>query len=261
MSLGPHPTAPRARVDGDRWFRRYAVTATPARRLLVLPHAGGSASFFHSWGTAFDGDTEVVVARYPGRHDRLTDPCVDSMEELTEQVTEALLPLLDVPLTLFGHSMGASLAYEVALRLTAEHGTRPAALHVSSRKPPHRLTPRRLHEQGDDALIAEVRRLGGTDEALLSDPDLREIVLPAIRADFTVVGTYGPRTADPVGCPVHAYVGDRDPSITIHDMSGWADVAPEGFRLDVLEGGHFYLQDHREPLTRTIAARMAGRTA
>ncbi|MFE9701946.1 thioesterase II family protein [Streptomyces sp. NPDC005930] len=254
MSLGTDPVAP---VAADRWFRRYARTPTPRRRLLVLPHAGGSASFYHAWGTAFDDDTEVLVARYPGRHDRLTDPCVDRMEDLTERVTDALLPFLDVPVTLFGHSMGASLAYEVALRLTRRHKVSAAALHVSSRKPPHRLTPRRLHEAGDEALIEEVRRLGGTDESLLSDPDLREIVLPAIRADFTIVGTYGPRAADPVDCPVYAYVGDQDPSITVHDMSGWADVAPRGFRLDVLGGGHFYLTERQDSLTRTMARRMS----
>ncbi|GCB45878.1 thioesterase II family protein [Streptomyces sp. NL15-2K] len=256
MSVGAHRTAPSAVVDNDRWFRRYSVTAAPRRRLLVLPHAGGSASFFHAWGTAFDSGTEVLVARYPGRHDRLTDPCVDSMEELADRVTAALLPFLDVPVTLFGHSMGASLAYEVALRLHGRHAVRPAALHVSSRRPPHRLTPRELHKQGDEALIEEVRRLGGTDESLLTDPDLREIVLPAIRADFTIVGTYGPRDAAPVDCPVYAYIGDQDPSTSVHDMSDWSDVTTEGFHLDVLPGGHFYLVDHQETLVRTIADRL-----
>ncbi|GLW48132.1 thioesterase [Streptomyces sp. NBRC 14336] len=258
MSLHTGPSAPS--VAPEQWFKRHARTSTPRRRLLVLPHAGGSASFFHGWGTAFDDDTEVLVARYPGRHDRLTEACIDRMEVLAEQVTEALLPLLDVPVTLFGHSMGASLAYETALRLTRRHGVSPAALHVSSRKAPHRLTPRPLHEAGDEALIAEVRRLGGTDEALLADPDLREIVLPAIRADFTVVGTYGPRPADPVGCPVHAYIGDRDPSITVEDMSAWSDVAPRGFTLDVFDGGHFYLTERQRLLTDAVSSRMTGRT-
>ncbi|MDJ0382302.1 alpha/beta fold hydrolase [Streptomyces sp. G-G2] len=256
MTVRTNPTTPRATVDSDRWFRRYAVRADPRRRLLVLPHAGGSASFFHSWGVAFDSDTEVLVARYPGRHDRLTDPCVETMDELADQVTAALLPFLDVPLSLFGHSMGASLAYEVALRLESGHAVRPAALHVSSRKPPHRLTPRTLHKESDDALIAEVRRLGGTDDALLDDPDLREIVLPAIRADFTVVGTYGPRAATPVGCPVHAHIGDQDPSTTVRDMSAWADVAPAGFDLQVLPGGHFYLTEQRAALIASLARQL-----
>ncbi|QHA09869.1 alpha/beta fold hydrolase [Streptomyces broussonetiae] len=225
--------------------------------MVVLPHAGGSASFYHGWGAAFDEGTEVLVARYPGRHDRLTDPCVHSMDALADHVTGALLPCLDVPVTLFGHSMGASLAYEVTLRLQSEHSVRPAALHVSSRKAPHRLTPRRLDEQGDEALIAELRRLGGTDTELLDDPDLRELVLPALRADFTVVGTYGPRDAAPVDCPVHAYVGDADPSMSAHDMESWADVAPRGFQLQVLPGGHFYLVDEHEALVRAVTEQLS----
>ncbi|MBL1087597.1 thioesterase [Streptomyces actinomycinicus] len=243
----------RTTVGSDRWFRRYGVFGEAARRrLVVLPHAGGSASFYHAWGGAFGEGTEVLVTRYPGRHDRLADPCVDSMDALADHVTAALLPSADVPVTLFGHSMGASLAYEVALRLQREHGVRPAALHVSSRKAPHRLTPRRLHEQGDEALVAELQRLGGTDTRLLDDPDLRELVLPAIRADFTVVGTYGPRDPAPVDCPVHAYVGDGDPSMSAHDMASWADVTPREFQLRVFPGGHFYLVDQHEALTRAI---------
>ncbi|MEU1311715.1 alpha/beta fold hydrolase [Streptomyces cinnamoneus] len=242
----------------SRWFRRYGAAAAPRGRLLVLPHAGGSASFFHAWGTAFGSDTEVLVASYPGRHARLDEPCPGSMEELADEVTAAVLPFLDLPLTFFGHSMGASLAYEVALRLESRHLFVPEALHVSSRKAPHRLTPRPLHEQGDDALVDEVRRLGGTDSALLDDPDIRELVLPAIRADFTIVGTYGPRPAVPVGCPVHAYVGDADPAVSQDDMGAWADVAPQGFSLRVLPGGHFYLVEQRAELIDAVSRRPAG---
>ncbi|MBW5420659.1 alpha/beta fold hydrolase [Streptomyces sp. BG9H] len=243
---------------GSTWFRRHGASAAPRKRLLILPHAGGSASFYQAWGDAFDDDTEVLVARYPGRHDRMAEPCIDRMEVLADEITAALLPLTDVPLTLFGHSMGASLAYETALRLEHRHTVRPEALHVSSRKAPHRLTPRALHLQGDEALIAEVRGLGGTDSSLLDNLDLREMVLPAIRADFTIVGTYGPRSATPLGCPVYAYVGDRDPSITEDDMAAWADVAPAGFALRVLPGDHFYLVERRQELVRAVTERLAG---
>ncbi|MET8093898.1 thioesterase domain-containing protein [Micromonospora sp. NPDC005220] len=257
MNVGAPRTAPRENICANGWLRRYRATTGVRRRLLVLPHAGGSAGFFHTWGAAFDSSTEVLVARYPGRHDRLADPCITTMSELADRVTEAILPFHDVPLSVFGHSMGASLAYELALRLGRRHGSRPAALHVSSRKPPHRLTPRALQEQGDEALIEEMRRLGGTDESVLGDPELREIVLPAIRADFTIVGTYGPRAAEPVGCPVYAYIGDDDGGISVADMAAWSDVAVGGFELDVLPGGHFYLVEQQEPMVRLIAARLS----
>jgi surfactin synthase thioesterase subunit len=236
----------------SKWFRVYATAGRPRRRLLVLPHAGGSASFFHDWGEAFDSETQVMVAQYPGRQDRLAEPGIERMEELADQATAALLPALDVPLTLFGHSLGASLAYEIALRLEDRHQVSAQSLHVSSRKAPHRLTPDALHEAGDNVLVGEMRRLGGTDSALLDDPDLLELVLPAIRSDFTVVGTYGPREPVPVSCPVHAYVGDGDPRITAADMAAWADVAPGGFTQRQFAGGHFYLIERRVALLRAL---------
>ncbi|MFD9569014.1 thioesterase II family protein [Streptomyces sp. NPDC059982] len=248
-------------TDSDTWFRRYSATDAPRRRLVVLPHAGGSASFFHSWGHAFGAGTDVLVAKYPGRHERLADPFADSMDALADQVTAALLPLADVPLTLFGHSMGASLAYEVTRRLAERHGVRPVALHVSGREAPHRLVPRELYRMEDAALIAELRRMGGTDSALLDDPDVQAFVLPALRADLTIVDTYGPRPAVPVPCPVHAWIGDADPATPAAEMNAWRAVAPHGFRLRVLPGGHFYLVEQHAEVVRALAEQLLAPTA
>lgn len=257
----------------SKWFRRYGTGGTPRRRLVCLPHAGGSASFFHSWGTALaerpDGErsdtetggirtegVEVLITRYPGRQERLAEPAIDHLDALADEVTAALLPFTDAPLTLFGHSMGASVGYEVALRLESRHGISLEALFVSSRKAPHAVTPQDTYRHGDQALLDEVRRLGGTDADVLDDVELREVVLPAIRADFKAVGTYGPRPPIPLSCPVVAHVGDRDPGITEADMRAWASVAPVGFGLTVLPGDHFYLVQQRDAVLRALAAHL-----
>lgn len=242
--------------DGSVWFRRYGPPARPQARLLCLPHAGGSASFFHSWGHAFGNGVEVMAARYPGRQERIAEPFLKSMDALADALTGALLPFLDVPLAVFGHSMGASLAHEVALRLEQRHGVRLAGLYVSGRKPPHLVAPDPARHGSDEAAVAEVRRLGGTDAALLDDPELRELVLPQIRADFAVVDGYGPRSAVPLHCPVVGYVGGSDPDVTAADMEAWAGATSEGFELRVLPGDHFYLVPQRDALVRDLAARL-----
>ncbi|MEV5241987.1 alpha/beta fold hydrolase [Streptomyces cinnamoneus] len=237
------------------WLRRYGTLKPPRLRLLCLPHAGGSAGFFHSWGRAFGSDVEVMAARYPGRQERIADPFITEMEPLADAIAGELRSFLDAPLALFGHSMGASLAYEITLRLQDQHGVAPAALLVSGRKPPHLLTPR--PDLDDDEVLAEVRRLGGTDAVVLDDPDLRELVLPAITTDFRIVARYAARPGVPLPCPVYAYVGDGDEDVDVESMRGWADLAPQGFGLRVLPGDHFYLAEQRNALIDDIRARLA----
>lgn len=244
-------------VTGELWFSRNRTAARPRSRLVILPHAGGTATAFHDWALLPEpaADVEVLVTRYPGRQERLGEPCLDRMEPLADAVTEALLPFTDVPFALFGHSMGASVAYEVALRMESLERP-PAGLYVSGRAAPHRLVPKQTYLAGDSALLAEVRRLGGTDAAVLEHPELLELVLPALRADFAIVGTYGPVPAHPVHCPVGAYSGDSDPEVSRTEIEAWADVAPAGFAVTELPGGHFYLAEQRESVLQDLAERI-----
>ncbi len=240
----------------SRWFMRHPARGETRARLACLPHAGGTATLFHSWAGAFGPDVELLAARYPGRQDRLAEDCLDRMEPLADAVAEALVPFLDVPLMLFGHSMGASLAYEVALRLERRHPGRVAALWVSARHAPHLVPPRDVHLRDDEGIVAEVKRLGGDDGAVLDDPLLRDLFLPALRADFAVAGTYRASAPIPVSCPVVAYVGDRDPAVSESDMRRWAEVSSGGFDMLVLPGGHFYPPDGWKDLISHMGRRI-----
>lgn len=232
-----------------RWFRKVTSPVAPSARLVCFPHAGGTAGVFHGWGAHVPDDVEVLAVRYPGRQERLAEPCIDSMAPLADAISAALGD--GVPTVLFGHSMGASVAHEVAMR------RRVAMLVVSARVPPHLLRPRDVHLGGDDAIIADVKRLGAASADVLDDPELRELVLPAVRADYRLVGTYSPGRLPPIDVPVVGFAGEHDPGIRPSDMAEWATATTAGFDLEVFPGGHFYLLRHEADLVVSIVSRMA----
>ncbi|MGW4484943.1 thioesterase II family protein [Amycolatopsis sp. NPDC004368] len=238
-------------MSDERWIRRYHPADDAPARLVFLPHAGGSASFFHPFSQALSPAADVLTVQYPGRQDRLGEAALTRVPELADAITQALLPWFDVPVVFFGHSMGATLAYEVALRLEAR-GSGPHSVVVSARRAPSRPdTSEPVHLRGDDHLIAEVAQLNGTDPRVFEDPELRALVLPALRADYTAIETHTHPDAPPLAAPIHAHAGADDPRVTPDDVRAWAAHTTGGFTFTTHPGGHFYLT---ERLAHVVAA-------
>ena len=139
------------------------------------------------------------------------------------------------------------MAHEVALRLR-ERGCPPAALCVSGRRPPHALDGQRQFFGTDEEIIADVVRFDESRAPVFADPGLREVLLPAVRADYRLVDDYPGGHRPPLDCPVYGYTGDNDSEVTPEQMRGWADTTNDAFRLRVLPGGHFYLRAEEEAL-------------
>ncbi|MGI5421492.1 thioesterase II family protein [Actinomadura luteofluorescens] len=226
------------------WFRCPEPRPWASMRLFCLPHAGGSAVFYRSWAKETGPAVEVQSVQYPGRADRMADAFVTDAHQLARLIAGAMAPLMDRPAALFGHSMGAVLAYEVA-RLLEERGTAPVHVFASGARPPDDRGDERIRDKDDDGLVAELARLGGTDAELLADPELRELVLPYVRNDFTLVEEYAHRPGPPLTAPVTAIIGDADPHVDEEQARGWARATSGRFALRVLPGGHFYLADQR----------------
>ena len=196
--------------------------------------------------------------QYPGRQDRFAEPCLERMDELADRATEAVLSLTDRPVALFGHSMGAAVAYEVTLRLEQRHGVRPVHLFVSGHGSPMRQRNRReLHERDDDGMIDGLVELGGMDPAVLAEPGLVPLVLPSLRADLRLIETYHPATARRVRTPVTAYAGAADPDVGAEDFDAWRELTFGGFATRRFPGGHFYLMDHEAELLADVVERMS----
>ncbi|MER5634525.1 thioesterase II family protein [Streptomyces nitrosporeus] len=244
-------------ASSETWFRSYPRGSAPRVRLVCFPHAGGNAQLFHGWSSRLPADIEVLAVRYPGRQERMGEPCVESMDELADRVSEALTSYSGVPTALFGHSMGASVAYEVAARQEAAGGEGPVAVLVSARNAPHHASPTALHRAADDVLVAGVSRLGTLGGDPYAVPELRELLLPVLRSDYKLIETYRPHHPAVLRAPVVAYAGDRDPGVSHARLTAWGELTTGGFTLRSFPGDHFYLAPREAELTADIAERLA----
>ncbi|MFE2131222.1 MULTISPECIES: thioesterase II family protein [Streptomyces] len=236
--------APALPATGD-WLRRFHPADDAPVRLFCFPHAGGAASWYFPMSRALSPHADVVPVQYPGRQDRRGERCVEDLMELADLVTRELLPWCDRPVALFGHSLGASLAFEVALRLREAGQPDPVALFASGRRAPsHHREDQWVHLAPDEELLAEIKALSGTDPAVLADDELLRSVLPAIRGDYKAAETYRYRPGPALTCPVTVLTGDADPAVTAEEAAGWADHTEGPFALHRFTGGHFYLSRH-----------------
>jgi pyochelin biosynthetic protein PchC len=231
--------------DTGLWFRRLCEAPSGAPRLVCFLHAGGAASWYQPFARYFEGRAELVAVQYPGRQDRRTEPLTYDIRSLADQIA----PLLtrDRPLHLFGHSMGAMIAFEVALRRVPDH------LFVSGRRAPQIVRDDRVHQRDDAGLIAEVRRLAGTNARVFDDEELVRMVLPAIRADYRAAETYRYRPGPALRCSLTALTGDADPKAAVDEVERWGERTTGVFTLKVFTGGHFFLSDNRSAVADFVS--------
>ncbi|MCC0095263.1 alpha/beta fold hydrolase [Streptomyces flavotricini] len=243
----------------SRWLKRLTVPGAPApqparARIVCLPHAGGGASAYQGWARHLPPAVELLAVQYPGRQDRLAEPCSETMEESAGAAAAALAALPVLPTVVFGHSMGALVAYETTLRL-GRHAPHAAPVHlfVSGTAAPHR-DREELPALDDASLVAYTRRQGGAEPEVYEIPELRELLLPSLRADFRLLTDYVPvKEPARTGVPVTAFGGDRDTGCPPEELASWGELTTAEFTSRVFPGGHFYLQGQEERLTALVA--------
>jgi pyochelin biosynthesis protein PchC len=241
----------------EAWIRRYHRAPGSSVQLVCFPHAGGSASFYFPVSKALSPRVDVCAVQYPGRQDRRSEPPIDNIPELADAVAAAIRPLADRPLAFFGHSMGAVLGYEVALRLERDGASPLTRLYVSGRRAPSRVRAESVHRLDDEGIVAELRELSGTGTELLTDPEALDMILPAVKNDYRAVETYRDVPGRTLSCPVSALIGDTDPRVTADEAKAWAGHTTGAFDLRIFPGGHFYLLDQAPEIIALIGRDLA----
>lgn len=240
------------------WIRCFQAAPNASGVLLCFPHGGGTASTYRRLAEVLFPRIELLAVQYPGRQDRLGEEMISDIGAIAEQVVRESTPAVGKGLAVFGHSMGATVAFEAARRFE-QRSHALVALFVSGRTAPSVVRPTTLHLAGDQALLDDMRRLGGPEsnvvQMLIENPDLAELVLPSVRNDYKAVETYRYRSGPDVSCPIVALRGDADPSVTDTDIRLWSEFTTGSFETREFSGSHFYLDDHVDEIASLVSSR------
>ena len=253
-SLTPSRETPNASRPSDKsWFAVNKPNPQAALRLFCFPYAGGNHALFHNWSKHLPATVEVCAAQLPGRGTRLREKPFTALPPLVESLAEAMSPRLEKPFAFFGHSMGASIAFELARYLRRTRSVLPQHLFVSGRRAPQ--VPKGeppIYNLPHDEFIEELRRLDGTPAEVLEHPELMELMMPLLRADFSIVDTYEYFPEPPLDCGITAYGGLQDHEVSRENLEAWREQTRGSFTLRMLPGRHFFLQSHQQTLLRSL---------
>ncbi|MCR9142851.1 MAG: alpha/beta fold hydrolase [bacterium] len=233
----------------ETWLVRETERPAATLDLYCFPPAGGTSGLYRNWHAALPEFVQLHAIELPGRERRFSETPFDNMGLLLDE----LVPVIEAsrspgrPFVLFGHSMGASIAFEMTRRLCETNRELPALLCISGRKAPQ--TPERfsfMHDLGEAEFIEGLRAYGGTPEAVLQNEDLMELFVPLLRADFSLFETWSYTPQPPLRVPFVVFGGEDDHRALRDELQSWRIHTALDFQLRMLPGGHFFLRDDEE---------------
>ncbi|HVN52767.1 MAG TPA: alpha/beta fold hydrolase [Anaerolineaceae bacterium] len=240
--------------DTTSWIPSGANPPDSGINLFCFPYSGASASIYHSWVRSLPAPLSVFPVELPGHGRRLAEPLQTSLKSLVETIAAGLLPHLKSPFAFFGHSMGALLSFELSRYLRAHDGLEPRYLFLSGHPAPQlRSKERPVSSLTDVELINRLRELNGTSEEVLACPELRDLLLPILRADFSVCDNYQFVPGEPLNTPMTVIGGLQDPFVSNEDLRAWKEHTRGSFQVSFLPGDHFFLKADASRLLERLA--------
>lgn len=256
-----------ARLEGGRppigttgcWLARDRPNPEATVRLLCFPYAGGSEAVYRDWQNGLPEAIEVCPVHLPGRGARIKETPFSDLSSLVEAAAVGLVRHLDKPFAIFGHSMGAVIGFELARHFRREYRIEPVHLFVSARCSPQLTISRPWRELTDAEFMGVLRGSEATPKEVSENPELLEMLLPVLRADFAVGQPVTFSSEPPLGCPITAFGGLLDRTTPRDCLEGWREHTSDRFLLRMLPGGHFFVNTERFSILRAIARDLLSR--
>ncbi|MEV4463497.1 alpha/beta fold hydrolase [Micromonospora echinofusca] len=242
------------------WFLSAGDWRSAPVQLFCLPYAGGGASVFRRWQDGLAPDVEVLPVQLPGRENRISENPVFRAADVAYAIAERIRG----PYAIYGHSMGGRVGFEVVRELRRAGRPLPLRLYVGGARAPHVSAPSHfdgLSRVADDELLRRLEAGGGLPAGLLEYPELVELLLPLLRADFAQVDDYRYTPEAPLPMPIVAFAGRDDDTVSREHSDGWREHSAAGFSLREIDGGHFFLNERLPELLAAIRADLAAARA
>lgn len=224
-------------------------------RLFCFPYAGGNGSMFRTWSHELGTTIDVCPIYLPGREKRLNEAPIAQIVPLVQALADALYPyLLDKPFAFFGHSMGGLISFELFRELRRQYAPLPVKMLISAYKAPHlKVTNSPIHHLPEVDFINALRRYQGISDAIVQNPEMMELLMPILRADFTLCETYVYTSEEPLDCPISVLGGLEDKYVSYESLAAWQNHTRSSFSIKMFPGNHFFLNDARDLLLQFIA--------
>ena len=239
------------------WLVRPKPRSLARLRLFCFHYAGGGPHIFREWVDKLPASVDVCCVQLPGRGARLHEAPYDDLPALIQALHSALRPYLEKSFAFFGHSMGSILSFELAHQIRRENGTPPVHIFLSGRPGPQKTIERR-HICGlpEADFITELGHFGGTPQELLENFELMKMMMPTLRADFSICENYSYSGQPPLDCPISAFGSLEDPDVSRESLEAWRLETTSSFSVHMFPGNHFYLKTSQRLLLQVLSREM-----
>lgn len=240
------------------WIPQFESKPQAKLRLFCFPCAGGTTYMFRQWVNLLPPTIEICAVELPGRYRRLNEPPYQDINLLLSALSTALVPYLNKPFAFFGHSMGGLVSFELTHLLRENYDLSPVHLFICGHRAaqirdPHPPT----YNLNDEKFKQEIVSLGGTPQEVIDNKEMMELLMPALRADFTALDNYVYQDKPVLDIPLTVFGGKSDPRASQTQLEAWQKQTSADFSLYMFEGQHFFIEPKRSSILGHIAQKLA----